>query len=386
MITKHVTALYKMSTFFIVLCLALALSPVDAVRTGKLVLLSNATTTGAVCLDGTPPGYYFSRGVGPDANKWIVHLEGGGWCYDETDCYGRSKTHLGSSSQFDPTANFSGFLDNDPKANPKFANWTLAFVKYCDGASFSGNKGEPITVEGKSLYFRGHRILVAVIDHLLESGLKTADAAVLTGCSAGGLSTYLHLDYFRARVPASIPVHGLPDAGYFIDAANTSGAMEIRAKYRYVYHMQNCSGGVNDACISAKTETDQWQCFMAQYTYPYIKTPIFVLNSEYDTWQLSNILQLGCLPPKCTPEKMTDFTKWRATFLQALGPAIGAHSNGIFTDSCLVHCQSLDAPWNTFKVNGQTAHDTFANWYFETGGQSQEVDKPYPNESCEKML
>jgi hypothetical protein len=29
------------------------------------------------------------------AAQWIVHLEGGGWCIDELDCLGRSKTDLG---------------------------------------------------------------------------------------------------------------------------------------------------------------------------------------------------------------------------------------------------------------------------------------------------
>ena len=47
-----------------------------------------------------------------------------------------------------------------------------------------------------------------------------------------------------------------------------------------------------------------------QYTYPYIKTPIFVLNSLYDTAQLS-ANQLGCLPPNCSQEQMEFFDNFR---------------------------------------------------------------------------
>eukprot|EP00118_Oscarella_pearsei_P024870 m.306977 g.306977 ORF g.306977 m.306977 type:complete len:383 (+) comp41795_c0_seq1:77-1225(+) len=363
---------------------ALLLPCVLSMRVGHLTLLSNAESTGAVCLDGSPPAYYFSNGTGSDANNWIIHLEGGGWCYNEEECYGRSKSHLGSSKKYTETADFQGFLDSDPTLNPKFSNWTVAYVKYCDGASFSGNKDEPITVENTKLFFRGHRILVAVIDDLMERGLKNANATILTGCSAGGLSTYLHLDYFRSRIPASIPVHGLPDAGYFIDAANTKGQMAIRASYQYVYHMQNCSGGVNDKCIMSTKTEDQWQCFMAQYTYPHIETPIFVLNSEYDTWQLGNILQLGCVPPHCDTQQMQYFTAWRGIFLKALAPAIASPTNGLFTDACLVHCQSMSGTsWMKFMVDGQSAHDTFADWYFGSGGKPKVVDGPYPeNESC----
>jgi len=41
-----------------------------------------------------------------------------------------------------------------------------------------------------------------------------------------------------------------------------------------------------------------------QYSYPYINTPIFTYNSQYDTWQLENTLQLNCLPPRCSNEQL----------------------------------------------------------------------------------
>lgn len=30
---------------------------------------------------------------------------------------------------------------------------------------------------------------------------------------------------------------------------------------------------------------EPWKCFMAQYVLPFIKTPFFVVNSFYDSWQ-----------------------------------------------------------------------------------------------------
>jgi hypothetical protein len=76
--------------------------------------------------------------------------------------------------------------------------------------------------------------------------------------------------------------------------------------------MQNCSGGVNQACIKAMTPKDEtWKCFMAQYTEPFITSPLFGLNSIYDSWQLSQILQIPCVPPKCPDEYMKDFENYR---------------------------------------------------------------------------
>ena len=44
-----------------------------------------------------------------------------------------------------------------------------------------------------------------------------------------------------------------------------------------------------------------------QYSFPYIKSPMFVLNSLYDTAQLAGILKLPCLPPNCTDKEMMFF-------------------------------------------------------------------------------
>lgn len=72
--------------------------------------------------------------------------------------------------------------------------------------------------------------------------------------------------------------------------------------------MQNCSGGVNQACIKANADNkEEWKCFFAQYTEPHISSHFFGLNSQYDTWQLGNILQLPCTPPKCTSDMMKAF-------------------------------------------------------------------------------
>ena len=51
----------------------------------------------------------------------------------------RSKTALGSSKSWAKTATFGGLLSPDPLVNPDFYNWNLAFLNYCDGASFSGD-------------------------------------------------------------------------------------------------------------------------------------------------------------------------------------------------------------------------------------------------------
>ncbi|KAF3570193.1 hypothetical protein F2Q69_00062441 [Brassica cretica] len=40
-----------------------------------LTLINGADSKGAVCLDGTLPGYHLDRGFGSGANSWLIHLE-----------------------------------------------------------------------------------------------------------------------------------------------------------------------------------------------------------------------------------------------------------------------------------------------------------------------
>jgi hypothetical protein len=55
------------------------------------------------CLDGSPYGFYFNPSK-TGSTKWTISIEGGGWCYDEQECYSRSKMALGSSKGWSKTA------------------------------------------------------------------------------------------------------------------------------------------------------------------------------------------------------------------------------------------------------------------------------------------
>lgn len=95
--------------------------------------------TNALCLDGSYPSYYVRRGHGNGTHKWIIHLEGGGWCYDMEQCYLRSKTELGSSHHNSLHRAMPLYLSSDGHMNPSMYNWNTVHVEYCDGSSFAGD-------------------------------------------------------------------------------------------------------------------------------------------------------------------------------------------------------------------------------------------------------
>merc|ERR1712113_425970 len=123
----------------------------------------------AKCLDGTPALYYHRKGTGSVTNKWILHQQGGGWCYTEESCVGRSKGALGSTKNDKSTSSLNGGgFSMDPNQNPLMYNWNAVELRYCDGASLSGDKPTPTVVENMTLHFRGRAILDAEIKSLLS--------------------------------------------------------------------------------------------------------------------------------------------------------------------------------------------------------------------------
>jgi hypothetical protein len=252
----------------------------------KLVKFNESS--GAKCLDGTLGGFYWRQGA--ELTSVVVHMEGGGWCYDEQDCLWRSKSAIGSSLSWAPTGvpgmdgGANGLLSFDNAQNPDFHNWTKFHLNYCDGASYAGSSST--TVNGTTLFFSGAAILDTFIDALLSTGnLANGGRLIVGGTSAGGLATYLHIDHFRKRMPASVTVVGMPDAGFFLDLPDVTGSERYPSEMKYVSKMQNVSGHVNQRCIAANPG-NEWKCFMAEYTAPHITTPFFALQSAYDAWQV----------------------------------------------------------------------------------------------------
>eukprot|EP00252_Welwitschia_mirabilis_P012842 TRINITY_DN2837_c0_g1_i4.p1 TRINITY_DN2837_c0_g1~~TRINITY_DN2837_c0_g1_i4.p1 ORF type:complete len:336 (+),score=38.79 TRINITY_DN2837_c0_g1_i4:209-1216(+) len=258
-----------------------------------LTLVEGAAEIGAVCLDGTLPGYHLSRGWGSGANNWLIQLEGGGWCNDLRTCLYRKTSRRGSSRYMEQEIPFTGILSNKPSENPDFYNWNRVKLRYCDGASFSGD------VEGGNqvpkLYYRGQRIWRAAMANLLAKGMNRAQQALLSGCSAGGLASIIHCDEFRELMPRNTKVKCLSDAGLFLDIKDVSGGHFLRSLFHGVVEMQGVAKNLPKSCTS---RMDPAQCFFPQYLIKDIKTPLFILNAAYDSWQVTSYVIVNGIGPK----------------------------------------------------------------------------------------
>ena len=93
-----------------------------------LRLLTDAASQrlGARCLDGSPGGYYFRRGVGSSASRFLLVLVGSGWCTSLDSCGRRAATAIGGSATWEREVHGYGMANASSLANPDFFDWSVA--------------------------------------------------------------------------------------------------------------------------------------------------------------------------------------------------------------------------------------------------------------------
>eukprot|EP00051_Salpingoeca_urceolata_P027562 m.482060 g.482060 ORF g.482060 m.482060 type:complete len:396 (+) comp22419_c0_seq1:238-1425(+) len=333
---------------------------------------------GAVCLDGTNPGFYYRKSPGgTNATKWVLYFKGGGWCYTEESCASRSRGELGSSKHFPKTFGFGGVLEQDPSLNP-FANFNHVIMWYCDGASFTGDRAETVNNTGTVLHFRGKRVLDAILDVLMEQpyNLGQATEVLLSGGSAGGLSTYIHADHVGSRLPASVTkFKAAPVSGFFLDHVNYAGNAVYPDEMKNVFQMQNSSSGVNNKCLMSLPADEQYKCIFANYSYAHTATAVFPLQSAIDSWQMGNVWQgdQSCAKQDfktCTAAQVRDLNGYASALMADLKRTdkFSQPGNGGFVESCLEHCGNQDTShFVRYAINGVTAKDAISAWWQSDG-------------------
>lgn len=348
--------------------------------------LTHKDANGGLCLDGSPPTFHFAA-ANPDSTadsdrtkEWVIYLQGGAWCTDLKSCYRRSLTSLGSSnanmSMLSNTTSpalsgtaLSSWLSSDSKVNPSFHESNRVQVDYCDGASFSSDVAEPQTVvvngERHQLYFRGRKVLEAVMRHLYYNmGLWQAERVLLAGSGSGGVAALLQHVTVQTFLPATVTTYKVyaesawfqmvPPAGR--TEANSPWMNSMRQAFKLHNVLRSVPHGQLETCLPGVAAGDEWHCMMPYYVAPTAQVPVFLAQSGFDSWQLVNVHRddWACLKKQtgnlmlptpadnsCTPlqaKRLSDFAGQLTTeLLGALSGSLSSQGNGAFISPCVQH-------------------------------------------------
>ena len=395
-LTQSIGNVTELSNVFFGLTDAVVSSTVAADSTGRTAddadyfaqPISLATEDlGAVCLDGSPGYLHFSRGSS-STRGWIIHHMGGGWCTSISDCCRRAVTSLGSSLTARDPIQVKGlplaYLDRANETNPFMKDYNMILLHYCDGSSFSGNLEQPIRGVCKglgqptSLYSRGFRILKAAFSYLVRQGIDTAQEVIISGNSAGAKATYLHADWWAEQIATVAPtakVYGLPDDGMFLDFdrdysheshEKTTWEGNVKGRYtqqlQWVYHMMNTSAAIDQSCLRHYLPLGvPWKCMFGQHSLQFITTPMFVMQTMYDSWQMKQILVHedfeGPVNEWAALTHAAHATLYQTPYRDSLNVSTSA-SHGAWLTGCYKHC-GLWAEIQIDDVNTPEAFEQF---------------------------
>ena len=290
-------------------------------------------------------------------------------------CYGRSYSYLGSTNTSYDNATLaldSEFMSTGCGWNSLMCAWNLVYVRYCDGASFSSDLSGNLSHSHKALFFRGKRIVEAVLDDLAQHrGLAQATDVVVSGSSAGALAVYLHIDAVAQRLSPHTRVRGLSDSGFFVEyeaqnADNFTGAM------RWIY--ANLNASLNAECVAQSAEGERSRCMFAQNSAPFVRTPVLALQSQFDSYQIESILDVGYGETQAIEAYGDNLTR----ILNDSFVATNAE-HAVVLDSCCHHTDQ----WNQIEVDGMDQNQILVQWY--NGEINRTVwfqNESYPCDDC----
>ena len=389
-------------------------------RVWKLYLMDLERFPNAVCLDGSPAGFWYLESefvTVKDTNtnthhyrskedQFVIYHQGGAWCNNVDDCYSRSLDFLGSSNSWERNPDClngstalpctwnggHGIFGSSSLVNPLFAHSAKIHIGYCDGGSYSGHLEHPIWVDDQGkvvIHLKGRYILDAIYDTLLtDFGMTYAKEVIISGASAGGVAVYLHADYLSTKITnhammtqkqingspaAATPprVTAVADAGFFPDLPSITGDYLYTPLYKSIFNLHHMRDSVNQDCIDYYSpHKEEWKCFMAQYTLPFIKTPLYIVNSMSDSWVTQNIMGIYCNPSMdtntCTEEELAFFDTFRQEILNIpqLKQYISKSTSGLWLCECWAHSVlNFDNYWLLTEVQGSNIRKSFNNWY-----------------------
>lgn len=344
---------------------------------------------GGRCMDGTMAPYYYREG---NPELWVIYLQGGGACYDKATCDSRAQGRLGSSKHKAPTKKGNtGPLNTNCTANPGFCGATQVYVPYCTSDTHSGNNTDPSPASW-GYYFDGHANLVAIINQLEQQyGLGKATMVLLTGGSAGAIGVFRNVDWLAARLPGAT-VKGAPNAGWFFPAALSDDLPDDYPPSDWAHFAAGTHGNMQDnitfatftfgtlwqvrgllplACMQAQAPGMWVACQSVHKLYKYIKTPLFVLENQYDTNQIQ--------AQEHAPAKADNASEYAllAKYVSRYGEAMRnstmqvlrdaplakkTQKDGLFHTSCFSHSVS-----DSELINGSSYLPILTDWFFEQG-------------------
>nr|AID23673.1 notum [Hofstenia miamia] len=245
------------------------------------------TLENVLCNDGTPATYYYAKS--PKSRRWIVFLDGGGFCSTVEECHKRANKSIRfvSSKKNSNRVEGNGILEMTYDNSNMFWRSNMIYIPYCSSDMYLGNTHKA-SVAG--YHFMGSQIVMKTIMELINHGMGTKKNTqlFLTGSSAGGIGVLANIDRIAMKLKrmkkGNIIVRGIVDSAWYLPLAKTCSMSQ-----------KNCltESGMKKAMHAWRGRYPQYcnqknvNCLYGVSSVQHIKSPLFIIQNQFDIEQMA---------------------------------------------------------------------------------------------------
>jgi len=303
----------------------------------------------AVCNDGSPVVYYYSAATRADlTHVWVVHQQGGGWCWSESTCADRVRKTPWYTSSRHSAKTYSPHPGSvlDTKGT-RFAGAHAVYLRYCTSDGYIGD------TDAGGLRFRGRRAVSALFDALHTRhglGAELAPRVLYSGCSAGARGVMHNLNYVHAQLQAlageNASVVGLLDSALYIDLPTLGHPAATRLSEQAKGVVSYLNASVDPHCAAVLAE--RWQCLIGEYAIGArtLIAPLIVHAFQFDSFQLTTDLPIDPVTPRqlrALPALARFVSTFRNRTREVLVSLAGSAGVAVLSPACYRHCNTNGA-------------------------------------------
>lgn len=146
-------------------------------------------------------------------------------------------------------------------------------------------------------------------------------------------------------------------------------------------------------CVKAN-QNEPFRCMFAEELIKYMKTPVFAIESLYDTWSIPNILGIGCLNGSslhnCNQNERNFIEQYHQNVSRVLKSLVNHNAhNGYWAPACAFHTSITGsafygANYRIPQHSNNSEASTLLNWITGGAGPHEHIDsQPWPsNQPC----
>ncbi len=176
------------------------------------------------------------------------------------------------------------------------------------------------------------------------------------------------------------------DSAYWIDIAPIDGSYSLSESAANVRWLANTTGILSEECRAAYPGNEDWKCMVAQYRFPFVKTPYFLQHAQYDSFGVKDYLG-HAIPPEIEVDwafpfipHITDYDHmkdWQRFFLGQIAniPTLEQEESAVYVPACTTHGPSVSNFFWNMKIHHKTSMaDALEQWLaydYEQEGPAQ---------------